>query len=182
MVTAVRTAVSAWKDQRRQPVSASREKTLPCWLPTNTFPATMVGWPKARESPSKPKAHLSFRRGTSAAERPAMAAGWKRWFDKSGLQPFHCGTFGSTEKLFDDAGHRPTGGWGAASDFARGAPPVRNAAMASRWAGVRDPAISRITPVSRVRAMDVAGMYWRVVRSGARCPELPSWQTAQRWR
>src|SRR5258708_9653584 len=84
MVTAVRTAVSAWKDQRRQPVPASREKTLPCWLPTNTFPATMVGWLKARESPSKPKAHLSLSRGTSAAEMPAMAADWKRrWYSSA---------------------------------------------------------------------------------------------------
>src|SRR5260370_39994066 len=124
MVTAVRTAVSAWKDQRRQPVSASREKTLPCWLPTNTFPATMVGWLKARESPSKPKAHLSLSRGTSAAEMPAMAVDWKRWLDKSGLQPLHCGALGSTEKLFASAGHRPTDGRAAASAVARGATPV----------------------------------------------------------
>src|SRR5260370_37923881 len=115
MVTAVRTAVSAWKDQRRQPVPASREKTLPCWLPTNTFPATMVGWLKARESPSKPKAHLSLSRGTSAAEMPAMAADWKRRLFASAPPPLPRGAGGSAEKVFGVAGHRATGGGGGAS-------------------------------------------------------------------
>src|SRR5258708_24677588 len=114
MVTAVRTAVSAWKDQRRQPVPASREKTLPCWLPTNTFPATMVGWLKARESPSKPKAHLSLSRGTSAAEMPAMAADWKRRVYAPAPPPFPRRALGWAEEVFDYAGHRRTAGVGAA--------------------------------------------------------------------
>ena len=38
-----------------------------------------------------PNAHLSFRRGTSAAVSRAAAAGWKRVFARSGPQPFHPG-------------------------------------------------------------------------------------------
>src|SRR6187401_3177793 len=57
----------------------------------NTRPPTTVGCALFVIPCGTPKAHLSFRRGTSLAVRRAAAAGWKRVFARSGLQPFHPG-------------------------------------------------------------------------------------------
>ena len=57
----------------------------------NTRPATTVGCALFVMPCGMPKAHFSFRRGTSPAVRRAAAAGWKRVFARSGLQPFQPG-------------------------------------------------------------------------------------------
>ena len=70
MVTAARTAASALNTQCTQPVAALSAYTAPLCVPTNTRPPTIVGCASALSSPGKPNAHLSFRRGTSAAVSP----------------------------------------------------------------------------------------------------------------
>src|SRR5881394_1510588 len=64
---------------------------MPPALPTNTRPPAIVDWAFACRSPGKPNAHLSFKRGTSAAESPAIGASWKRVLLVVTPQPFHLG-------------------------------------------------------------------------------------------
>src|SRR6185436_14048781 len=64
---------------------------MPPALPTNTRPPAIVDWAFDCRSPGKPNAHLSLRRGTSAADSPAIAASWKRVLVVVTPQPFHFG-------------------------------------------------------------------------------------------
>src|SRR5258708_832114 len=74
-----------------QPVRASSEYTVPFWLPTNTRPPATLGCAHADEASGNPNAHLSAKRGTCSAVRPACAADWKRAFVIVGPHPFHIG-------------------------------------------------------------------------------------------
>src|SRR5579862_1332455 len=79
-----------------------------------------------------PNAHFSLRCGTSAAEIPAVAAGWKRQFAGSAPQPVHEGAPG--EPGFTSGAQRFTS-WSAATGVAV-AGEVAGAAGGD-WAGVR---------------------------------------------
>src|SRR5687767_8113848 len=106
MVMAVRTAAPAWNVQYEQPVRESSEYTPPVALPTNTRPPTTAGCANADVASGNPNAHRNFSLGTSAALRPAIAAGWKRALESSAPQPFQRGPeAGSNAGAF--AGHWP---------------------------------------------------------------------------
>src|SRR6058998_733141 len=71
------------------PVLASSAKTSPSASPTYRRPPTTTGCVPPVVAPGNPKAHFSFRRGTSAALKPAALAAWNRVLVIVTPQPFH---------------------------------------------------------------------------------------------
>src|SRR5438045_2463712 len=102
---------------------------MPPALPTNTRPPAIVDWAFACRSPGKPNAHLSFKRGTSAAESPAIGASWKRVLLVVTPQPFHLGPEDGSNASFPP--HIAFGG-GAVLSGLSNVLPVRNSEMARR--------------------------------------------------
>src|SRR5262249_60372760 len=80
-----------------QPLFASSAYTVPFWLPTNSRPAATVGCDHAEVASGNPNAHLSERRGTSAARIPACDVGWKRVFVSDGDHAVHDGDAAGSE-------------------------------------------------------------------------------------
>src|SRR5262245_14634444 len=177
MMTAARTLVSAAKYQWIQPLPLSSAYTFPLWLPTNTRPPTTVGCASAARSPGKPKAHLSFRRGTWAAVNPAAAPSCSRVLNVLTPQPFHSGPVSGPAKSPESAAHIDCGDGlvnrGRPKDF-----PVTNSATARRSTAVRPAVIEIMTPLSsaaRTRSGDIARS---ASRPGARSKPV-SWHVAQ---
>ncbi len=111
-----------------------------------TRPPARVGCAVMVRSPAKPKAHFTFRRGTSVAVNPAV--GWKRVFDVVTPQPFHCGPF--REKLAEvvaEDRHIADAG-GLVSSVCESVLPETNCAMARRSSAVRRLVTEIIAPVS----------------------------------
>src|SRR5207302_800682 len=122
-------------------------------------------------SPSNANAHLSSSPRTCAADRPALAADWKRAFDDDGLQPFHCGVavpappavasgFSRTARSLQNA---EAGGAGSPALVPRY---FATASRSSRRSGY-DTLI--ITPKSSTRRIFVAGICCSAVFGGIRC-------------
>src|SRR5688572_3813812 len=88
---AVLTGASGLNTQYWQPLLAFSEYTALPALPTKTRPPTTVGCANARLTPWNPKAHFSFKRGTSLADNRAIAAGWKRCCARFAPHPFQFG-------------------------------------------------------------------------------------------
>ena len=172
---AARIAAPVSKNQWTQPVAALSEYTMPPALPTNTRPPAIVDCAFDCRSLGKPNAHLSFRRGTSAAVRPAIAASWKRVLLVVTPHPFHRGPVeGSNVPL---SVHIARGGgdmFGALANVL----PVTNSEMARRSARERPAAIATIGPNSSARSTRSGVMLRSTSRLGARS-RPPSWHWAQ---
>ena len=172
---AARIAAPVSKNQWTQPVAALSEYTMPPALPTNTRPPAIVDCAFDCRSLGNPNAHLSFRRGTSAAVRPAIAASWKRVLLVVTPHPFHLGPDEGSNAPFSV--HIARGGgdmFGALANVL----PVTNSEMARRSASERPAAIATIGPNSSARSTRSGVMLRSTSRLGARS-RPPSWHWAQ---
>src|SRR5215471_19115165 len=146
---------------------------MPPALPTNTRPPTDVAFALACRSPGKANAHLSFRRGTSSAVRPAFDVSCRRVFVRLTPQPFHDGPL----KGF---ANRP--GASAHIALAEGALlkplskvlSVTNSASARRSTAERPVAIEIIAPLSIAFRTRAGAICLKASRLGARAAPL-SW-------
>src|SRR6478752_4529722 len=71
----------------------------------NIRPPITVGGAGAKTASGTPKAHFSFRRGTSSCASCAISAGWKRLCEGSTPQPFQWGAFVGSVKGTAALGH-----------------------------------------------------------------------------
>ena len=106
-----------------------------------TRPPNTVGCALTTITPGRPNAHLSVRRGTDCAVRPAAAADWKRELVGSLPQPFHCGSVAASDSGGAGVVHRPASGSTTAAVVFD-----RNAATAARSTAVIAVAIGAIVP------------------------------------
>jgi hypothetical protein len=116
----VRTPLCAVKVQMMQPLLASRAKTVPFWLPTNSRSPATVGCDHAEVASGNPNAHLRVSFGTSAAVSPARSALCARAFELVGNQPVQASVSGDSKG--SRCGTAPGGGSGeVAAERAAGA-------------------------------------------------------------
>src|ERR1044071_5000058 len=79
------------------PVFALNANTSPPSVEMNTRPPTTTGCARADVTPGRPKAHFSFRRGTSGAVMPPLSAGTYRVFVTVPPQPFQLLPFAGSD-------------------------------------------------------------------------------------
>src|SRR5436853_1633039 len=91
----------------------------------NTRPETTTGCARAAVTPGRPKAHLSFSRGTRGAVMPPLSAGTYRVFVIVPPQPFQFDPFVGSDIAGAGVVHRAESAIGAADPSAR---PARNSA------------------------------------------------------
>src|SRR4249920_3201468 len=148
---------------------------MPPALPTNTRPPAMVDWAFDCRSLGNPNAHLSFKRGTSAAVRPAIAVSWKRVLLVVTPHPFHLGPDEGSNAPFSVHIARGDGVmFGALANVL----PVTNSEMARRSASERPAATATIGPNSSARSTRSGLILRSTSRLGARS-RPPSWHWAQ---
>ena len=136
-------------------------------LPKNSRPPASVMPAHDWTSPGRPNAHFSFSRGTSAAERPAPGAAWKRVFEAFWPKPFHAGPAGVIVNVPRPEVHIAL----AAGASENGVPklrPLANSAIARRSCAVRSCVIATMGPASSASRIRCGLMARSASREGAR--------------
>src|SRR4029079_9788627 len=99
---------------------------------------TIVTCDPDADTPGSPNAHFTFSFGTSAAERPAAAADWKRVLRRSPPHPFHAAAASGSFAALAAEQNAVLAIASSGALYDPGARPVTNAATARRSAGVSD--------------------------------------------
>src|SRR5437764_5347510 len=153
-----------------QPVFASREYTVPFWLPTKSRPAATVGCDHADVASGNPNDHLSASRGTCSSVRPASAVDWNLVLEVDGDQPLQD----------DDAAGFGSGGVDAHRPIEApvmsppSAFPLRYWATLRRSIPLKRPPCGRMPPAVSAFRIASGDRCRRTSRAGAREPAAPS--------
>ena len=142
-------------------------------LPKNRRPPASVMPAHDWTSPGRPNAHFNFRRGTSAAERAAARAGWKRVLDRSWPNPFHTGAPAVIANVPRPVVHIAFGA-GAIENGVPKLRPLAYSAIARRSAAVRSWVMVTIGPASSDSRMRCGLIERSASRDGARSTAV-SW-------